>query len=457
MEGAANGLAVLNSASNNFDRAICFDAPVAMDTGLFAYESKTLAQIRSELIAALGFLDPLTYTRTRTLAEIRAEVARALGWAAQVAAGSYPQGSSNMLDDKINLAIQTIFSRLELDNGAVSAPARLVNDADVIGMDYVPALNLAIGLAKAQYGQPDAKIYMQMADVYVTDVARRRPPMLTSTLNAMVRSAQEQMYFRYSMLRTERWWAWQTTAGRQFYDVPIDCTKFLDFRKITGAWISDNGGRALIAWNYQTVLTLGQFYVPQVPNGFEYEVTLAGTGGPVDLITGLPSVPTWQLVAGQSLNLGGGTGATITARVASTARWLPLRQGIDAGIYNVTGHTMPYRFELREYLEIWPIPDKTYIIWLRGHLGLKKLDVDADTLTIDFQPVFLHALAAAKEQFKQMGAGTIRRDLEILLGRYTAAAHGVKRYIPNPRDNRVIEGWAVNPDLPAQLPIATFR
>ena len=69
MDGPANGVAVLNATANIYDRTICFDAPVEMDTGLYAYEKKTLAQARAEIISALGFLDPLTYTRTRTSAE----------------------------------------------------------------------------------------------------------------------------------------------------------------------------------------------------------------------------------------------------------------------------------------------------------------------------------------------------------------------------------------------------
>ncbi len=453
MDGLSNSPAVVNGGANVYDRAICFDAPVQMDTGLYAYESKTRAQVRTALIAALGFLDPLTYTGTRTLAELRADLATRLGFGAQVAAGSYPQGMLPLLDSFINEAQQTIFRRLELDNGAVSPPDRMAAVGDVTTIDYVPVFNHALGLAKAHYGQADAKVYLQMMEQYIVDVARRRPPMLTSTLNELIRSAQENLYFRYSMLRTERWWAWQTTAGRAMYDVPIDCTKALDFRKITGAYISDNGGRTLTYWAGQLELTAGQFLVPPIANGFEYEVTVSGTGGPLNPETGLSYEPNWSLVLDEEVILGGG-GATIATRAAATSRVLPLRQGYSPTETNVPNHAMPWAFDLREYLELWPVPDKTYVVWLKGHLGIRRMETDDDTLTVDFEPVFLMALANAKEHFKQP-AISYWRQLEVLIGKYTAASHGIRKYIPNPRP--MTETSLVYGDIPPPLPRATFR
>lgn len=443
MEGASNTLAVLNGASNNYDRAICFDAPVQMDTGLYAYESKTRAQVRAAIISVLGFVDPLTYTSTRTLAQLRADIATRLGWAAQVAAGSYPQGSLPLLDSFINEAQQDIFRRLDIDNEDVTPPTRMEDAADVTSIDYVPVFNLALALAKAHYGQPDHKVYFGMVEQYIGDVARKRPPKLTSTINELIASAQEQLYFRYDMLRTERWWAWQTTAGRRMYDVPIDCTKALDFRKITGAWLSDNGGRAYVAWAANTAYTLGQYVLPSEPRGWDHVVSTAGTSGATE--------PDW---AEDDFSTADGT--VVYTRVAqAAARYMPLRQGINPLDFSVSQEGMPYRFDLREYLEVWPTPDKAYVIWLKGHLGIRELSEDTHTLTVDYQPVFLMALANAKEQYKQPAA-SYWRQLEVLIGKYAAATHGIRRYIPNPApitDQSVM--WGDCPPCP--LPRATWR
>ena len=344
MEGGNNGPAIVNGGVNSYDRPLCFDAPVAMDTGLYVYPTKTLLALREELMTRLGFA--------------------------------------------------------------------------------------------AMLASP--------------------PPGMTQLLNSFLQDAQEQLYMRpgAAPMRTERWWAWQTTAGRRIYDVPIDCTKALDFRKITGAWLSDNGGRAVTVWNYNQSFVVGQFVEPTVPTGLQYECTTAGTGGPVG-VDGNPEEPNWPLVAGEGVNLGGGTGAILYARAPAAETWSPLHQQINPLEFSSYNQGMPLFFELREYLEVWPIPDKTYVIWLKGHLGLKNFDEDADECTIDSRLIFLMALANAKAHYGQPDGGNYFRQLEVMLGRLVASSHGVKRYIPDPR---AMKGdyitWG---DRPIAQPRATFR
>lgn len=129
MAGGENGPPILNGGSNDYDRDICFDSPVEMDTGLYSEvgNHKTLTQLREELMVRLGFA--------------------------------------------------------------------------------------------AQLANP--------------------PPGMAALLNSFLQDAQEQLYFRYDTLRTERWFTWQTSIGSRFYDVPIDCLESLNFRKITGAYLQD--------------------------------------------------------------------------------------------------------------------------------------------------------------------------------------------------------------------------
>lgn len=183
--------------------------------------------------------------------------------------------------------------------------------------------------------------------------ANNPPPGMKELLDDFLQDAQQQLYWKYDVLRTERFWTWQTEAGKHLYDVPIDCTKFLEFRKISAAHLQD-----------------GQ-------------------------------------------------------------QWYPLHYGIDPVLYTSTQTTRPYRFELREYIEVWPVPDvSTYLIRIKGHIGLKRFVQDSDRPTIDTEAVFLHALARAKAHYEQRDGSNYERDLERLIGNLVAGSHVTRRYIP---------------------------
>lgn len=306
---ASNGPAVINGLANNYDRAVCFDAPVAMDTGLYVFPEKTLIELCGDMMIRLGY-------------------------AAMVA---------------------------------------------------------------------------------------NPPPGMIELLKSFLRDAQEQLYVRYDCLRTERWWAWQLQPGKRFYDTPIDCTKALNFRKITYAAIADNGGRALQAWDDLAALAAGVFVMPSIANGFEYEVTVAGTTGAVE--------PVWPVIAGDSVVDGT---VTFTARVRAAETWLPIRQGINPLAFGSPSPGWPTNFELREYVEVWPEPDKVMVLWIKGHLGLKRFTEDADVPTIDHHPLFLFALANAKAHYRQPDANNYAQMATRMLNELVAGSHGVKRYHPQP-------------------------
>jgi hypothetical protein len=183
--------------------------------------------------------------------------------------------------------------------------------------------------------------------------AQGYPPGMEALLTSFLQDAQEQAYWRYPVLHTEKWFPWQTQVGQRFYDVPIDCTKYLNFRRVTAAFLQDDDA------------------------------------------------------------------------------WFPLVAGINPLLFNQTMNSLPQYYELREALELWPAPDKaTYIIWLKGHIGLMPLEADDDRTTIDSRVVFLAALANAKAHYGQPDAGRYDREVEILIGRMAAGTHYTKRYIP---------------------------
>jgi len=331
----SNGPPIPNGGSNNYDRTNCFDAPVAMDTGLYVYPEQTLGQLRNRLMIRLGY-------------------------AAQVASP---------------------------------------------------------------------------------------PPGMTEELNDFLQDAQEQLYGRHSDLRTERWWAWQLSEGQRFYDTPIDCTKALNFRKITWAGISDNGGTFLQSWQATTPYTLGQMILAVTYNGeLWFEVTTAGTTG--------ASEPIWPTTVGGTVVDGT---VTFTARAAGSQTWFPIRQGINPLDYGSPSPGYPTHFELREFIEVWPAPSKPLVLWIKGHLGLKRFTEDDDYSTVDSNTVFLFALALAKASRGQPDANNYAQMATRSVSNIVASGHGIRRYIPRPSTAGMKSDWYSDDCPPWPLPRATWR
>lgn len=253
-------------------------------------------------------------------------------------------------------------------------------------------------------------------------------PDMVALLNEFLQDAQEQLYWRYPTLRTERWWAIQTTPGKRIYDVPIDCTKALDFRKIRWAGVADSGGIHFKAWAQSTAYALNDYVMPSHSTGYCYRVTTAGTTGVAE--------PTWPTTPGSTVVDGT---VTFTAAEFPQAQWYPLVQGIDPTEYTILPTSQrPQKFELREYLEIFPAPDTYYVIWIKGHMGLRRFTQDADKATIDSHPLFLLALANAKAHYSQPDARAIGQQCEVMLRKLNAGTFGVKRFIPGEKAKAVV-------------------
>ena len=331
-----NGPPILNSSANVYDRAICFDAPVEFDSGLYEQRGQTLKELRDRLMVRLGF------------------------------------------------------------------SAMLANP----------------------------------------------PPGMAILLNDFLRDAQDDLWTRYDMLRNERWWAWQADAGYNLYDVPIDCTKALDFRRITWAGIADNGGRKVQRWYENTYYNIGDFISAPTDDGIDYEITTAGNSGLTE--------PGWPGSTGVSFPVGA---AVAIGRTRAPSTWSALQQGINPLWYTSDQERgMPHSFDVREYLEVFPTPDKPYVIWLRGQFGPRKFDEDADYATIDSSLLFLFALANAKAHYRHPDAANYAQRANRMINEFVGQSHGLRRYRPRVSNIGMKFPWNWPDDCPSwPHPRATWR
>lgn len=111
--------------------------------------------------------------------------------------------------------------------------------------------------------------------------------------------------------------------------------------------------------------------------------------------------------------------------------WYPLIQGIPPQLYTmITKPWRPARYEIRQAIEVYPVPDQTYWLWVKGHFGLLPFAAGTDVTTIDSQLVYLHALANAKTHYGQPDADKVMAQAMDYLGQLTAGTHGTRSYVP---------------------------
>jgi hypothetical protein len=445
---------------------------------------RTLAQLRTELFTRLGFVDPLANVATRTLVLLRADLARRLGYAAQVAAGSYPAGVADELDGYINEAQQTLWRRMELDKGAVTLPARMTADADPTTLDYSPVLNLALGMVKANKGHADSKLYIEMAERYLSDVANRRPPNAEALCEAFLQDAQRQLIRRYAAVRLDRWFTWSLVAGERFYDfdaddqsvIPAPTTADITVtRQLSGGLMLDQRVDFQFSWvnaDGETVAS-ALFVVPTTLSGetdcsYKIDWTLPEIDDCLSPIVSLniyvkqsgdagltlwftrPAADLTYTLTGSVIPVGGASPPTTntTQAPATTVKtidtlalkWVgavcgsrryPLAEGIPPSLLDTAETGNPRYYQVRQCLEIWPAPaESSGTLELRAGFKANRFSEDADLPSVDDQLVFLLALANGKAHFKRPDAALVLQEFEVHLSNVVAGSHGVTRYVP---------------------------
>ena len=111
--------------------------------------------------------------------------------------------------------------------------------------------------------------------------------------------------------------------------------------------------------------------------------------------------------------------------------WYPLIQGIPPQLYTmITKPWRPARYDIRQAIELYPMPDQTYWLWIKGHFGLTSFINPTDTTTLDSELVFLHALANAKSHYGQPDANNIEAQANAYRAELIAGTHQTAHYLP---------------------------
>ena len=102
----------------------------------------------------------------------------------------------------------------------------------------------------------------------------------------------------------------------------------------------------------------------------------------------------------------------------------PLKEGIDTLMRSTPSASIPVRFERRDQIELWPIPQAQYEFRIEYVKTLNAFTANSDRCTIPDEIVYLHALANAKEHYRQPDAKTYMSQLESLMMRLKARHRG---------------------------------
>ncbi len=198
-------------------------------------------------------------------------------------------------------------------------------------------------------------------------MATNPPPGMSELLDDFLRSAQESLYGKNSALRTERLYRWTMVPGISYYGIR-DNDSSTDFTDIDcGKHLDDRNFR--ISW-----------------------------------------------VGLEDLN----------------NMWMPLRCGINPSYYTTAQQEgLPTLYEIRSCIEVFPVPNAAYKLWIKGMMGIEPFIADTDRTTIDSELVFLHALAAAKYHYGQKDASVVERKAEEDLRDVISGTHLTRRYVPN--------------------------
>lgn len=197
--------------------------------------------------------------------------------------------------------------------------------------------------------------------------ASNPPPGMADLLDDFLRDAQTQLYTKNSALRTERLYRWTMVPGISYYGIR-DNDGDTDFSDIDcGKHLNDKA----------------------------YRITWVGL---------------------EDLN----------------SMWRPMECGINPSFYTTAAQQgIPQLYEIRSCIEVFPVPNAAYKLWIKGQMGVEPFVANSDQTTIDSDLVFLWALGNAKAHYRQPDANDVKGSARELLSDIISGTHLTRRYVPN--------------------------
>jgi hypothetical protein len=120
--------------------------------------------------------------------------------------------------------------------------------------------------------------------------------------------------------------------------------------------------------------------------------------------------------------------------------WRSLIKGIPPAAYSSSNVGVPEWYDIRDAIELWPEPTSSaWLLRIKGYFNPLAFEADTDVNTIDWQAIYLKALADAKAFYKQPDAGMAQKQLGAYIAELVATTHTTQRYIPgaNPARNGI--------------------
>ncbi len=392
-----------------------------------------------------------------------------------------PPNIATIITKALQSAHQTVIRRLGM--GTSGSPGPFTADGHETSIDYQPVFLLALANVMAKFRMDDARGSYNEFEQYIKDRLQRSPPNAASVVNRFLRDTQEKLYRRYDIFRMERYYTWSMPANERYYGIASNDEVVAETP--TGLRLAVQSGGTLAAGTYYYAVSA----VAEDEASAQGEtlacspvaITTTATGSV--LMTWNEVVPAagytivgYRIYRGTSptslglletvipgsdstsYNVDDGSDTPTTAPPTSSSygrmrrldprqvswcgvsqgddQWRQLRRGIPPWLYASPQSGVPTHYDVRQCIEVWPAPVDGWMLRIKGEFGLDRFEDDADLTTIDWQAVYLFALADAKAHYRQDDARVAGAAAQTYLGDLVAGSHGDARYFPGSLEPR---------------------
>lgn len=112
-----------------------------------------------------------------------------------------------------------------------------------------------------------------------------------------------------------------------------------------------------------------------------------------------------------------------------------LSQGITHAMRAMQTSTIPERYDTKfidgvATLELWPVPDQSYRLYIRHNRVLQRFEQTADLPSVPQRLVFLYALSVGKAHYRQPDAQVVGQSFKTMLSTAKYNQHENRRYLP---------------------------